>query len=170
MHLLTIIGGAGAIQGAAVLVSIMLRFRHRKNLPLALLIFVFSVRLATIPTWSEEILLQFPCLLPLTTPLPILFAPLLWWYVNESTSQTPVYSHWFFLHWMPFCAIFTFLSGIIASMDTTSYESFISSLFSGNPPVWFTAQNVIKVVINSVYMVLAARLVFGVKMKPYSHQ
>ncbi len=170
MHLVTIIGGAGAIQGAVILVSILLRFRHRKNLPLALLILVFSVRMATIPTWSEQVLLRFPWLFPLTAPLPVLFAPLLWWYVRESASHTPARPPCFILHWIPFVLLVAFLSGITASMDSTHYKSFVASLFSGKPPVWFTVQNGVKVVINSVYMVLAARIAFGNGTKLLSRQ
>jgi hypothetical protein len=77
-----IVAALGAVQGGLLLVLIGLRYRSRYNLPLVLLLFAFAVRLGTIPAWNPEGLLSAPWLLPVAGAAPLLFGPLIWWYVR----------------------------------------------------------------------------------------
>ena len=91
MHVLTYTASFGALQGILLLVFITLRQRHPGNLPLALFLMVFSLRLATIPTWNYSILASHPWLYPATSPLPFLFGPLLWWYALSSGNNFQIF-------------------------------------------------------------------------------
>lgn len=170
MHILTILGGAGALQGAVILLSILLRFRHRKNLPLVLLLFAFSIRLATIPTWSEHCLLRFPWILPFTASLPALFGPLLLWYVREVMHIKHRHGPVLILHGIPYVCIFGLLSCKTFCIPDTKFAEFVGSVFSGHPPRWFTLQNWVKVVLNVVYTGFAARIAFGKQSREFSRQ
>jgi hypothetical protein len=86
VHLLELFTALGAAQGFLLLLLIILRYRHPKSTPLALLLLVFSLRLGTIPSWTPHTLIAHPWLFPATTPLPFLFGPLLWWSVRELAS------------------------------------------------------------------------------------
>jgi hypothetical protein len=80
---LELVATVGAVQGFLLLVLVGLRFRRRENLPLAVLLLVYSVRMGTIPLWNPATMTQYPWLFPVTTPLPFLFGPLLWWYTTS---------------------------------------------------------------------------------------
>lgn len=166
MYLLTILGGAGALQGAAVLVSIVLRFRHKNNLPLALLLVAFSLRLATIPTWSEPFLIRFPWILP----LPALFGPLLWWYVREVMHVHVANAKILLIYGLPFFLVLVLLSGYTVFMPENTYSEFIASVFSGHPPLWFVFQNWVKVLTNIISTGFAAHLAFGKRSRDISKQ
>ncbi|MGM0675095.1 MAG: helix-turn-helix domain-containing protein [Spirochaetota bacterium] len=86
VHLLELFAALGAAQGFLLLLLIILRYRHPKTTPLALLLLVFSLRLGTVPSWNPGSLIAHPWLFPATTPLPFLFGPLLWWSVRELAS------------------------------------------------------------------------------------
>lgn len=170
MYILAILGGAGALQGAVVLLSILLRFRHRKNLPLVLLLVAFSLRLATIPTWSEPFLLHHPWILPLTASLPALFGPLLLWYVREVMHIKSRHGPVLILHGIPYAFILGLLSYNTFFIPDTMFAEFVGSVFSGHPPRWFTLQNWVKVVLNVVYTGFAAQIAFGKQSKEFSKQ
>ncbi len=161
MYALTIITSMGAVQGIVILLLILFRFRHRKNMPLALLLIVFSLRLATIPTWSPGILLSYPWVYPLTAPLPFLFGPLLWFSIRELVSDTSNYPRYFILHLLPYFFEVTAVSYTLLSMNTGEYTHLIHNVFSGNPPLWLLLRNGIKVIFNLVYVFLSMRIAFG---------
>ncbi|MDA3955448.1 AraC family transcriptional regulator [Oceanispirochaeta sp.] len=160
---LTFVASLGAIQGVMLLLSILFRFRHKKNLALALLLLVFSVRLVTIPTWNPDILLSYPVLFPLTTPLPFLFAPLLWWYIRELCSDTLATPRPLILLFLPYLMETAAVTITLLSMAAVEYELFIHNVFSGNPPLWLPVRNGLKVLVNVCYMVAAGRIAFGKK-------
>ncbi len=168
MLLLTIVAVAGAIQGFLLLLSIICKRRHRNNLPLSLLLIVFSLRLATIPTWKEEVLLVYPWVYPLTSPLPFLCAPLLWWYVRELMGITfkkmkyaiPLFIPYFF---ELLAVIFT-----LSTMNNDEYAVFIKNVFSGNSPTWMIFRNSLKVIYNFIFLFFSGILVFGKKSKKNS--
>ena len=161
MKALTLIASLGAIQGGIILLSILLRFRHRKNLPLSVLLIVFSVRLATIPTWNPVILLKYPWIYPLTAPLPFLFGPLLWMYIRGLGSDTAERKRPVLLHFLPYIFETGSLIIMLVYMTASEYELFIHNVFSGNPPVWLPVRNGLKVFFNIVYLVLSAGIAFG---------
>lgn len=158
----------GGIQGIIILLSILFRFRHRKNMPLALLLVVFSLRLATIPTWNPEILLAYPWIYPLTAPLPFLFAFLLWWYIRELTSDTMNTPNFLYLHFFPYFFEVIAISCTLLKMDRGEYVLFIDNVFSGAPPLWLLVRNGCKVALNLMYIVLSGRIAFGKKSKRLS--
>lgn len=161
MYLLTFVSTVGALQGGIILASIIFRFKHQKYIPLALLLIVFSVRLATIPTWNPEVLISRPWILPLTTPLPFLFGPFLWWYIREISRDTRNIPKYGFLHVLPFCLEVLAVTITLLRMSPEEYELFINGVFSGNPPLWLPVRNGLKVILNVIYVGLSARLAFG---------
>ena len=158
---LTVIAAAGALQGIAILLSMLFRLRHRRNLPLALLISVFSIRLATIPTWNYDTLLRHPWLWPATTALPFLFAPLVWWHIRDMVTEKPRLPTGLLPHCLPWFVEVVLLCISLLSMDGPAYERFLGDVFSGNPPLWLPVRNGLKVLVNVVYLVLASVPAFG---------
>jgi hypothetical protein len=161
MNILAIAASIGALQGGVILLSILLKFRHRKNLPLALLLTVFSFRLATIPTWNMELLLRYPWLFPLTTPLPFLFGPLLWWYIREFASDKLNTPKPLIVHFIPYIFETAAVVFTILMMDTAEYQQFLYRVFSGDPPVWLPVRNGLKVILNAVYIFISCRFAFS---------
>ncbi len=168
MQILTVAAAAGAIQGFLILLSIICRCRHRKNLPLALLLIVFSLRLATIPTWQEEVLLAYPWIYPLTAPLPFLFAPLLWWYIREFAGETLKRAGFIFVLFLPYFFEFLAVAFTVISMNSEEYEIFLKNVFSGSPPLWLTVRNSLKVALNIIFMVFSGMIAFGRKSETLS--
>lgn len=166
--MLSLISSIGALQGGILLLWILLKFRHRKNLPMALLLIVFSIRLATIPTWNRNIMSEYPWLYPTTAPLPFLFGPLLWWCVREIVDNTTKIPRRLYLHFLPYLMEVLAVVVTLLSMNSAEYNSFLNSVFSGHPPLWMTVRNALKVLLNSVYIVLAGKIAFGKKVKRLS--
>lgn len=161
MRALAFVAALGGIQGALVLILIACRFRHGKNTPLALLLLVFSLRLATIPTWDYRILLEWPWIYPATAPLPFLFGPLLWWYARELGRHGSGRPRCLPLHALPWLAETAAVSLTIILMTPGEYETFLIDVFAGNPPSWLPIRNALKVVLNLVYVAAAARIAYG---------
>ncbi|WP_319562531.1 AraC family transcriptional regulator [Marispirochaeta sp.] len=161
MSFLEFLAGLGAAQGILLLVLIGLRFRHHENLPLALLVLVFSLRLGTIPFWNAEALLRAPWLWPATTPLPFLFGPLLWWFIRNIAADNEKGPRGLVFHFTPYIAEVTIITISILGMDLPEYREFVVSVFAGSPPYWLPIRNALKVVVNIIYLVLSARIVFG---------
>jgi AraC-like DNA-binding protein len=161
MLLVVVLAALGAAQAAFLLCLIAFRYRHHKNVPLALLLLVFSLRLATIPTWNAEILLAYPWLIPATTPLPFLFGPLLWWYVREISSKTSATPRRPALHFAPYLLGVAVTGFALLRMEPASYQQFIRDVFAGAPPAWMLVENALKVAVNTVYLALAGRIAFG---------
>ncbi len=168
MQALILIASLGAIQGFIILLSILFRFRHGKIMPLALLLIVFSVRLATIPTWNLDILLKLPWIYPMTAPLPFLFGPLLWWYIRELGSDRLKTPKPLFIHFIPYFLELSALVFTLISMSASEYQNFITDVFTGNPPLWLPVRNGLKVILNIVYIVMSGRTAFGVKSEKLS--
>lgn len=161
MHLLEFLAALGAVQGALLLLLVLFRYRHHKNVPLALLVLAFSLRLGTIPSWNEAALLAYPWLLPVTTPLPFLFGPLLWWYVRELSRDEDAQPRWLLLHAVPYLLelVLTTLTVILSGQD--EWREFVVLTFAGQPPLWLPVRNALKVIANAVYVLLAVRIAFG---------
>lgn len=189
MHLLELFAALGAAQGFLLLLLIILRYRHPKSTPLALLLLVFSLRLGTIPSWNPQTLIAHPWLFPATTPLPFLFGPLLWWSVRElaagagsggtarsrpgsvagggSTGRPRLLP----LHFLPYAAETVAVTATVltltaartpaAALPAAAYVAFVEDVFHGSPPLWLPLRNALKVAVNAVYLVLAARIAFG---------
>jgi len=160
MQLLTIVAAIGAFQGIIILISILLKYRHKKNIPLVLLLIVFSLRLATIPTWREDILFSYPWIYPLTAPLPFLFGPLLWWYIRELVSNRRNVPKPLYIHFLPYIFEMIALVYSILARNGEEYAIFLHNVFSGNPPVWLPLRNSLKVLLNIAYIVFSWRLAF----------
>ena len=132
-------------------------------MPLALLLIVFSVRLVTIPTWDQQILLRYPWVYPMTAPLPFLFGPLVWWYIRELVSDNLNIPRYIYIHFLPYFFEFLAVTVTVMSMSSMEYKEFLQNVFSGNPPLWLPFRNGLKVLVNIIYIVFSARLAFGKK-------
>jgi AraC-like DNA-binding protein len=161
MPVLVVLAALGAAQGGLLLILIALRYRHHKNVPLALLLIVFSLRLATIPTWNPGSLLSYPWILPATTPLPFLFGPLLWWYTREIGRELWATPTRLPLHFLPYAADVVFTVVLLFALSPVEYQRFVAAVFAGEPPIWMLGQNALKVLINGVYVFAAGRIAFG---------
>jgi AraC-like DNA-binding protein len=158
VYLLEFLAALGAAQGALLLLLIILRYRHRKSVPLALLLLAFSLRLGTIPSWNPSTLTALPWLFPATTPLPFLFGPLLWWSARELSRDTEATPQLLPLHFLPYAAETVVISVTILSMTAVEYSAFVEGVFAGRPPLWLPVRNALKVALNIVYVALAARI------------
>jgi AraC-like DNA-binding protein len=161
MHYLQFLAMLGAAQGALLLFMILFRFRHRGNLPLALLLLVFSLRLGTIPSWNVGVLLQHEWLWPATTPLPFLFGPFLWWYARGLGRETPGPPPLLPLHFLPYIAETVAVAVTVSTMTGEAYAQFVRNVFSGSPPLWLPVRNSLKIAVNIGYIAAAARLAFS---------
>ncbi|MDA3951999.1 MAG: AraC family transcriptional regulator [Spirochaeta sp.] len=161
MPMLEILAGLGAIQGILLFFLVGLRYRRKENLPLALFLLVYSLRLGTIPIWNVTTMMGNPWLLPLTTPLPFLFSPLLWWYAhtlaNDSGVHPPVRMVW---HALPYLLDLAFTVGLVLVLSPEEYGAMITAIFRGSPPLHLTVRNGLKVLVNVVYLSLAIRRAF----------
>lgn len=158
LHFVAIIGAA---QGALLLALVALRFRRAQNLPLALLLLAYSLRMGTIPTWNPETMVALRWLLPVTTPLPFLFGPLLWWFAHELSDDSGVRtSPWIALHFLPFVLDVLFTAALAIGMSDREYGTMVAAIFAGRPPLHLLLRNGAKVVVNVTYVALAVRLAF----------
>mgnify|MGYP006272718739 CR=1 FL=1 len=160
VNFLELLASLGALQGGLLLLVVVLRFRGKKNIPLALLILVFSLRLGTIPSWNSATLLQYPWVYPLTAPLPFLFGPLLWWYAralvrDHGAPPRPA------LHFLPYLAELIAVTVTVCTLREAEYTALIERIFEGSPPVWLPVRNGIKVAVNLGYVVAIGILAFG---------
>jgi AraC-like DNA-binding protein len=161
MYGIRLLASLGAVQGLLLLSLIVLRYRHHKNLPLALLLLVFSLRLGSIPAWNEAMLVAHPWLYPATAPLPFLFGPLLWWYARELAREEDATPRFASLHFVPYLLEVTAVVATVVSLSPAEYEAFVGSVFAGAPPLWVPVRNGLKVALNVVYIALTARIAFG---------
>ncbi|TVR63588.1 MAG: AraC family transcriptional regulator [Spirochaetaceae bacterium] len=161
MHLLVVVAALGAVQGLLLLVLIGVRFRSRANFPLALLLFVFPLRLGTIPAWTPEGLLAAPWLLPVAGAAPLLFGPLVWWYVRELIREDLAPPPYLALHAAPWMIETIVLSALIVSLDATGYRALVADLFAQPAPWWMPARHAIKAVLSTAYAVVAIKIAFG---------
>ncbi|WP_319415136.1 AraC family transcriptional regulator [Marispirochaeta aestuarii] len=161
MSFLEFLAGLGAAQGLLLLVLIGLRFRHYANLPLALLVLVFSLRLGTIPSWNPETLLRAPWLWPITTPLPFLFGPLLWWFIRNISTGSTRLPRPSIVYLVPYISETAAVAITVIGMDFPEYKEFVLSVFAGSPPHWLPIRNALKVAVNALCLVFAFRTVFG---------
>ena len=184
MHLLELVAMLGAAQGVLLLLLVLFRYRHRANVPLALLLLTFAVRLGTIPSWTEATLLTHRWFLILTGPLPLLFGPLVWWYIRELTPNpalhrshaTPDRPHpapdrphpaphrprYLPLHALPFLIETAVLAAVILPMSAAAYSSFVTATFSAAPPWWMPARHLAKLASGLAYAVPSIILAFAV--------
>ncbi len=155
-----LIAALGAIQGTLLLALIILRFRRVQNAPLAILLVAFSLRLGTIPLWNPVSMMRYPVLLPLTTPLPYLFGPLLWWFAHELSNDTGLRTSPRILgHFIPYFFDLVF-TALLVVVNGEAYQAMIQQVFAGDPPLHFLIRNLGKVVVNVTYVALAIRLAF----------
>lgn len=161
MHLLELIAMLGAVQGVLLMLLVAFRFRHRINVPLALLLLAFAVRLGTIPSWNQDTLQAGRWFLIITGPLPLLFGPLVWWYVRELTLARSRPPRYLALHAVPYLAETAALSVLLLSMSAGDYASFVTATFNGEPPWWMSARHIGKFASGLAYAVPSAILAFG---------
>jgi AraC-like DNA-binding protein len=152
------VAALGTVQGALLLLLILFRYRNTKNLPLVLLLLTFSLRLGTTPSWNPETLLAHQWFLPLTGGVPLLFGPLVWWYVRELKCDSPAAPRFLPLHFLPFAVETVLLVAIVSSMTAVEYQGFVRELFSSRPPAWMTVRNVLKIVSGVIYAAAAVRI------------
>ena len=160
MHFLALVAMLGAAQGLLLLILIAVRFRSRNNLPFALLLLGFSLRIGTIPAWNPDTLLTHSWILTFIGPLPLLFAPLVWWYVRELVheNETPRRVG---LHCLPWIMETALLSIFVYSMSAVEYRGLVADIFSSPVPWWMPVRHGIKLLQGVLYAVPALGLAFG---------
>lgn len=161
MPVLEILAGLGAVQGVLLLLLVALRYRRKENVPLAVLLLVYAIRLGTIPTWNVATVLNHPWLLPLTTPLPFLFGPLLWRFAHmiaDDTGMKPVLPE--IVHALPYLLDLVFTTGLVVLLEPAAYAAMVAAIFRGEPPAHLLVRNGMKVLINVIYVSLAVRLTY----------
>ena len=161
MHPLVLVATIGAVQGLVFLVLIGIRFRSRENIPLALLLFVFPLRLGTIPAWTPEGLIAAPWLLPVAGAIPLLFGPLVWWYVRELIREELAPPRYPLLHATPWLIETLVLAALILSLDTAGYHALVADLFAEPAPWWMPARHAVKAILGTAYAVASIRIAFG---------
>lgn len=159
MHLLTLTAMLGAAQGLLLLLLIAVRFRSAKNLPFALLLLGFSLRLGTIPAWNPGSLLQHPWILTIVGPLPLLFGPLVWWYVRELVCNEQCRPRRLWLHAAPWALETGILLGYVASLTASEYAVLVESLFTPPAPLFMPVRHMGKLLLGGGYAVRAIKLV-----------
>lgn len=158
---LELLATLGAVQGLLLLVLIPVRFRSRRNIPLALLLLTFSIRLGTVPYWNPEGLLRAPWIFTIVGALPLLFGPLVWWYVRELVREDLRVPPRMLLHVSPWLIETIGFAGFVLLLGSEGYQSLVDDIFSAPAPWWLHARNALKGVIGGAYALAAARIVFG---------
>ncbi|TVR68121.1 MAG: AraC family transcriptional regulator [Spirochaetaceae bacterium] len=161
MLLLTLVAMLGSVQGLLLLILIGARFRCRLNVPFAILLLLFSIRLGTIPFWTPHAVSAMSWVLTLVGPLPLLFGPLVWWYVRNLVAYRDDVPRLAVVHAIPWIVETAALVVIIYSMSPGEYRSLVGDLFSDSSPWWMIARHVIKILHGGTYAVVVARIAFG---------
>lgn len=161
MHLLELVAALGAVQGLLLFVLIGFRYRSRCNMPLALLLFAFAMRLGTIPAWTPEGLLAARWMLPVAGAAPLLFGPLVWWYVRELIREELDPPRLMPLHAVPWALETVALSVVILALDQAAYRALVDDLFTRPAPWWMPARHAVKALLGTVYAALSIRIAFG---------
>ncbi len=144
-----------------LLVLIGARFRCRLNVPFALFLLAFSLRLGSVPFWSPRGVALIPELLTLIGPVPLLFGPLVWWYVRNLVGSGHGIPRFAPAHALPWVVETIALSLYVYSLCTGEYAALVTRLFSDSPPWWMTVRHLGKILHGLIYAVLAARIAFG---------
>lgn len=161
MLVLTVLAALGAVQGILLLILIGFRYRCERNLPLALFLLLFSLRLGTAPTWTPQLLRAAPWILSIVGPLPLLFGPLVWWYVRAlavGDNQRPRRPA---IHAIPWAVETIALVIFLKTRSPESYREIVAAVFASPGPWWMTVRHVAKISHGGVYAVAAARIVYG---------
>lgn len=161
MFWLSIVAGAGSLQGIAVLLSILFRLNHGKNLSLALLITALSVRLAVIPLWNAQSLLSRPWLWTLGLPTSLLFAPLIWWHLKDMGGRIPGKPTGLLRHCVPWLAGLTLTAAWIFSREHREYELFLKAVLSGRLPLGLILSTALMSLCSGVYLFLSLLRAYG---------
>ena len=161
---LELIAMLGVAQSAILLLLILTRYRNRRNLPLALILFTLAARLGTIPLWNYETLLAHPWTMVVFSPIPFLGGPLVWWYARETTlvgaeAKPPFFA----LHFAPYVIEGAAVGALILSLQPWEFQTMAARIFSDDPPWWIGARNILKLISGVTYTLLAARLAFSPK-------
>ncbi|MFZ5368368.1 MAG: helix-turn-helix domain-containing protein [Spirochaetota bacterium] len=164
--ILVLLALLGAVQGFLLSLLILFRFRHKKNMPLAFLILAFSLRVGSIPTWNLDCMLNFPWVWPITSTLPFLFGPLLYWSVLSISQEKTV--RFSILHFIPYIGTTVFICLFLYVLPEADYAEMVLLIFTGNPPIWTLIINASKVILNCIYVILALCVAFNVHSKRLS--
>ncbi len=158
---LRIIAAAGTLQGAAVLLSVLFRLKHGKNLSLALLITALSLRLALIPVWNIPMLRDHSWLWPLALPLPLLFAPLTLLHMRALSGPVPKPVTALLRYCIPWLTAVVLVSVMITLPEPSGYRSFLETLSSGRSPLSLILLNILIVLCNTISLILVSITAFG---------
>lgn len=161
MMVFTMVAALGAVQGILLLTLIAIRYRCVRNLPLALFLLLFSVRLGTAPAWTPHLVLAAPWLLSVAGPLPLLFGPLVWWYVRALTPEGDRPPHRLALHAIPWAVETLALVIFLQTLSPEGYRDLVKAVFSSGGPWWMTVRHIAKIVHGGAYAIAAARIVYG---------
>lgn len=130
-----IIALLGAAQG--IVLSILLFFFNKSNGKankiLAILIFIFSLRLAEFTGYWTPFFLNYPQFSFLTSSFPFLYGPLLYFYVRQKTNAKKVFGKLELLHFLPFVLHFLSLLPYYVQGSEYKLSVLMNSIYTGDP-------------------------------------
>ncbi|GAB6089977.1 helix-turn-helix transcriptional regulator [Spirochaeta dissipatitropha] len=164
MHVLVIIAALGAAQAAILLFLIAIRYHSRRNLPLGLFVLTFAVRVGTIPSWTPELIDAAPWVFPIAGSIPLLFGPLVWWYVRILVLERLKLPKYAVLHLLPWLIELLLLSLLVYILGQSPEP--LSTLLFADPPLWWMpVRHAIKIIQGGVYALLSGTIAFGAASK-----
>lgn len=161
MTVLSMVAALGAVQGILLLTLIAIRYRCVRNLPLALFLLLFSVRLGTAPAWTPQLVLAAPWLLSMVGPVPLLFGPFVWWYVRGLTPEGDRPPRRLALHAIPWAVETIALVIFLQMLTPEDYRHLVTDVFASGGPWWMTMRHIVKIVHGGTYAIAAAGIVYG---------
>lgn len=102
-----------------------------------------------------------PWLLPVAGAIPLLFGPLVWWYVRELVLEELRPPKLPVLHAAPWIIETCALAVLIIYLDRAEWHIMVNDIFSRPAPWWMTGRNALKIVLGTAYAVPSIRLAFG---------
>ena len=160
VHFLEIIAALGAVQAVLLIILISVRF-HSRNLPLALLVLIFAVRVGTIPSWNPATMDSAAWIFPVAGSVPLLFGPVIWWYVRVLILHTLRPPKYFVVHLLPWCVELLLLSLLVYVVQARSVFSLSTVLFADPPQWWMPGRHIFKMLHGGAYAWFSARIAFG---------
>ncbi len=110
--ILTTITAFAAAHGVFIAIALMVqRKENRKaNIWLAILVLLFSLYIAEFGAYWSRFFLEYPHLLFTTNSFPLLFGPLLWFYLRRLLWPAKMFTKSDLLHFIPFLAYVIYLT------------------------------------------------------------
>ena len=107
-----------------------------------------------------------PWLWPLTSTLPFLFGPLLFWTIVSFTQNKQVSCK--LIHFVPFFIACLFTTMYLFQLTPEQYHVMIYTIFTDKPPLWMILVNGCKVLLNGMYILFSIRILKSIDVTALS--